>query len=187
MIYKPIFLLLGLCCLLLTCKGNKNVPPIEQLPPETQTGAMTFGCLINGEAFTPKGSVLGAPALLCAYQFIRDNLDEGYFFQLSAHNFSIDKSVGIFTDSLEIEQGKKYELTKPFTRGKASGKYVGKGGDLDEILFQTDSQAYKGELWIKKFDNAQSIVSGTFWFDAVNEKGEKVEVREGRFDVRFSR
>ena len=29
------------------------------------------------------------------------------------------------------------------------------------------------------------IQSGTFWFDAVNEKGKKVEIREGRFDMHF--
>jgi hypothetical protein len=30
-------------------------------------------------------------------------------------------------------------------------------------------------------------VAGTFWFDAVNDRGEKVEVRQGRFDMLFSR
>jgi len=29
---------------------------LEQLPPATQTGANTFGCLLNGEAWTPSGN-----------------------------------------------------------------------------------------------------------------------------------
>jgi hypothetical protein len=42
------------------CKknSNSNNSPVDQLPPATQTGANTFGCLINGQAFTP-GVVLG--------------------------------------------------------------------------------------------------------------------------------
>ena len=44
-----------------------------------------------------------------------------------------------------------------------------------------------GELIIKKFDTLNQIASGTFWFDAVNANGQKVEIREGRFDVRYTR
>jgi len=35
-------------------------------------------------------------------------------------------------------------------------------------------------------DVENNIVSGTFWFDAVNDPREIVEVREGRFDMRFT-
>ena len=41
---------------------NKNeIPPTDnppQLPPETQTGANTFGCLVNGKVWLPKGGGL---------------------------------------------------------------------------------------------------------------------------------
>ena len=30
--------------------------PEDQLPPATQTGANTFGCLLNGQPWTPGGS-----------------------------------------------------------------------------------------------------------------------------------
>ena len=42
-----------------------------------------------------------------------------------------------------------------------------------------------GELKITKFDEINKIASGTFWFDAENDKGEKVEVRDGRFDAKI--
>lgn len=42
-----------------------------------------------------------------------------------------------------------------------------------------------GELKIIKLDPANSIISGTFWFDAENTTGEKVEIRQGRFDWRY--
>ncbi|MBW7840687.1 MAG: hypothetical protein H3C36_13855, partial [Chitinophagaceae bacterium] len=52
--------------------------------------------------------------------------------------------------------------------------------------FNTEGGTYSGELWIKKLDPVNQIVSGTFWFDAVTANGQKVEVREGRFDVRYT-
>ena len=54
-------LLLYPALLLLTqCSKCKNDPqpndPASQLPPATQTGANTFGCLVNGQPYTPKGN-----------------------------------------------------------------------------------------------------------------------------------
>jgi hypothetical protein len=43
-----------------------------------------------------------------------------------------------------------------------------------------------GEVIIKKLDSINRIVSGTFWFDAINPSGEKVQIRSGRFDMKYS-
>jgi len=53
-----------------TCK--KKDPPIgtnaiAQLPPITTTGANTFGCLVNGEVWLPKGSFPNFPGLHADY------------------------------------------------------------------------------------------------------------------------
>ncbi|WP_397337511.1 DUF6252 family protein [Paenimyroides tangerinum] len=51
----------------------------------------------------------------------------------------------------------------------------------------TDNINYKGEFTITKLDLQKQIISGTFWFDVKDPKtGEKIEVREGRFDTHFS-
>jgi len=42
-----------------------------------------------------------------------------------------------------------------------------------------------GVLKITRLDLSNSIISGTFWFDAINQAGETVEVREGRFDWNY--
>lgn len=42
-----------------------------------------------------------------------------------------------------------------------------------------------GELTITRVDISNSIISGIFWFDAVNEAGDIVEIREGRFDWNY--
>ncbi|VVV01345.1 MULTISPECIES: hypothetical protein [Mesonia] len=41
-------------------------------------------------------------------------------------------------------------------------------------------------MTITKLDFENHIVSGTFWFDAINEEGKVLEIREGRFDTLFT-
>jgi hypothetical protein len=54
--------------------------PVDCLPPATQTGEGTIGCLVNGEVFKPGGSQLGGPTQQVFYQFV----DGEYHFGLSA-------------------------------------------------------------------------------------------------------
>lgn len=51
----PIYIMV----LLLSCSGCKEgiLSPKEELPPATQEGLNTFGCLVNGEVWVPKGSI----------------------------------------------------------------------------------------------------------------------------------
>jgi len=50
--------------------------------------------------------------------------------------------------------------------------------------YTTGEDKYVGEFTITKLDTVNYIISGTFWFDAVSEDGEVVEIREGRFDIK---
>jgi hypothetical protein len=166
------------------CRKNKPDNPVDQLPPETQTGANTFGCLVNGQVFKPGGAQLSGGSLSCNYQY----LNGGYFFRLVGVNDNATdrKSIGIFTDSLKITEGTILILEKPFTKSKAYGLYsFSKTQPFLREDYET-SEIYKGEIKIKKLDPVNQIVSGTFWFDAVNAAGQKVEIREGRFDVRYT-
>ena len=47
------------------------------------------------------------------------------------------------------------------------------------------TSAITGELKITYHNYNQAILSGTFWFDAINSNGEIVHVREGRFDMHY--
>jgi hypothetical protein len=55
------FLLLFLALTINSCANNDDdnglVGPISQLPPATQTGANTFGALLDGEPFIPSGGI----------------------------------------------------------------------------------------------------------------------------------
>ena len=73
---KKLFLFVTITFLLSCCnKNDDDTPtnPLEQLPPATQTGANTFGCLLDGELFLPSG---GFNSLDCVYQLING---ERYF------------------------------------------------------------------------------------------------------------
>jgi hypothetical protein len=167
------------------CKKNKQVDIFDQLPAETQIGANTFGCLVNGKVFKPKGSSLAGPILQANYQLIYSP-PTGYILGITGRDRSTEeiKSISIGFDSLIAEQGKKYQLTT-IIKGNAGGQYGLYPSTGSYQIFQSNDTA-TGELWIKKFDPVNQIVSGTFWFDAVNGSGQKVEVRDGRFDVRYT-
>ncbi len=54
---KPKILMLIFTTLFFSCNNNETIlEPVteDQLPPITETGANTFGCLINGKVFIPK-------------------------------------------------------------------------------------------------------------------------------------
>ena len=73
------------------------------------------------------------------------------------------------------------------------GDYTGGGGAYSssiDIFTGSDyftNSIQKGELTITYLDKNNQIISGTFWFDAINNDGDIVEIREGRFDMPYSK
>lgn len=61
------------------------------------------------------------------------------------------------------------------------------GNSTDTWLFKTKDLIYKGILTVKKLDTINQIISGTFWFTAVNSNGDTVKITDGRFDVYYTR
>ncbi len=126
----------------------------------------------------------------CNYQFLGNSANGGYYFRLVAANQPSGgdsrTSVGLFTDSLRIFEGLRLILDKA-KKGFSYGQYSGKSLNYSDRYYETKEIIYKGELLIKRLDSINQIVSGTFWFDGVNGGGQKVEIREGRFDVRYTK
>lgn len=60
---KIILFFLAVTGIFVSCKKEStSQDELAKLPPATQTGANTFGCLVNGKAFMPKGSTgIGKP------------------------------------------------------------------------------------------------------------------------------
>ena len=183
------FLLIISCVFLFTtisCKKAKT--GIDGLPPATQEGKDTFGCLVNGVAFTPKGSSFGGPILSSYYQYLSSPTAQGYFFNVLAKEKSsgnVTESISLdFISSNALENGKVYNFKKIDLDNTAGAGYLFSNVSNSDS-YETQNSVFIGKLKISKLDEINQIVSGTFWFDAVNDKGEKVEVSEGRFDVHY--
>ena len=106
------------------CKKSTPANPIDELPPETQTGVNTFGCLVDGQAFKPGGASLSGGSLQCNYQYLGNQVGGGYFFVVKGTSQSDAGvfSVSLFTDSLQIFQGSKLTL-RSRVNGNASASY----------------------------------------------------------------
>ena len=115
-------LLLPLLIILFSCNKDDDKPadPVDQLPPATQTGANTVGCLVNGKTFLPKGGGMSGNKN-CFYQFV----DGGYHFRMGFSDFSGENahSAVVGTKNGTIEEGKTYILNaRPFFTNSENGR-----------------------------------------------------------------
>ena len=157
------------------CKKKKSENPVENLPAATQEGKNTFGCLINGVAFIPGARIgsLSHPLELNINPFRLRGSD------LTERDL-VTPSIFIILNNIVPKEGTEYILNDAIN---SIGEY--------NISINTNITSYKtnatntGKLKITKYDMTNHIVSGIFSFDAVNTNGEKVEIREGRFDVKY--
>jgi len=175
-----LFLLLFITTFLSGCKSDDNKN--NTLPPATQTGVGTFACYVNGKAFIDKSGGW----FNCYYQLV----DGGYYFGIGGNTKRTMNnglwSIGMGTYNKTISEGKTLLLVK----GGEEGNAFGGGGfsfpNIYYIVSETNSE-YTGELTITKLDFEKRIVSGTFSFDLQHPvTGERIEIREGRFDTLFT-
>ena len=174
---KKLLLILLTTFTLSCCNKDDDTPiiPIEQLPPATQTGANTVGCLLDGKAFLP-GNFNNSTN--CFYQFVNGE----YYFALAlrkSDDQNILIGIDIGTNAKQIFQGETYNLLE-FTTNNASAAYI--YGTFENFT----NDVYTGELTITKLDPVNQIVSGTFWFDVEDTNGIIHQIREGRFDMQYT-
>jgi len=175
---KRLFLILLTTISLSCCNkdDDKPISEIDKLPPATQTGTNTFGCLLDGKAFLP-GNFQNATN--CYYQFVNGK----YYFALNTSKINENDfliSIGLVTNEKQIEQNGKYSLESNIP-SKAYGQY-----GLEGIFATTNGSTYTGELTITKLDEINHTVSGTFWFNIIDFQGNSHQIREGRFDMQYT-
>jgi len=173
----------SICILLLTlpllsveCEDPIAEEPPYELPPITQEGANTFGCLINGEVWIPGSSDSKIKTIDARYPladifdiYVTNTFDNTDYFNIG------------LKDTSNIWEGHTYRL---YTKEDASFAF-----ELDDCLFvngYTGGQIVAGELFISRFDSGNRFVSGTFWFTAVSDC-DTVFVKDGRFDLLFTK
>ncbi|TKC00740.1 DUF6252 family protein [Pedobacter cryophilus] len=132
----------------------------EVLPAETQTGKGTFGCLVNGEVWLPRGKFPYA-GLTTTIQF--NILSIGASKSNTGISFGVRNMVDVGTYNLSL--------------------------DINFVEYSVDTKIFKiteGILTVTKYDKVNQIISGKFWFKAKSSSGEIVEITEGRFDDKFT-
>jgi hypothetical protein len=88
----------------------------------------------------------------------------------------------VATDSLAIVQGQSYKFSI-YGNGNADAAYNLNG--TENRSYKTNGAA-SGFLTITKLDPIMQIVSGTFYFKAINAPGDTVNVTNGRFDMPYT-
>ena len=182
---KNLIFLFGLS-LTMSCCNKDNDSPSNQLPQATTIGANTAGCLVNGKVFLPKGSSQFGPILSCFYQQDQDGYHLGVSIVEKGSNEN--KSVTLSTNPSQLIENTTYSLAEKTNNGSNYNSNFGQF--IINSNFTSSNQFYTtnlniGELKITKLNTQQKIISGTFWYDAVNTVGDKVEIRDGRFDMHY--
>ncbi|TDP60358.1 DUF6252 family protein [Flavobacterium dankookense] len=166
---KKLFLLLLTTFTLSCCNNEDDKPqnPIDQLPPATQTGANTFGCLINGEPFV----VSNTSNQTAIYQ--------GGVLQIGGSIDNSDMDVNIIlriSESISINTS--YSLTNiPFNQSL----FINNGNGCYYDFANTIS----GSVTITNFDQTNFIISGTFNFSTETNECENINITNGRFDLQY--
>ena len=177
MTYRLPALLLAALLGLSQCKKH-DPDPADQLPPATQTGAGTFGCLVNGRPWTPKGNDRTSNYTV-SYDptYRKGTLNMGTYRNIGkgANDYQI---VGFYADSIPASGA--YSLAIP---NHQEGIFI----DRTKTCQFPGNDPYfrRGTLIITRLDLQAGIISGTFDFTLAKPGCDTLKVTQGRFDKKL--
>ncbi len=147
----------------------------ETLPPATQTGANTFGCLVNGTVWLPKG-FNGTTNLIMSY----DPTYAGGTFDIATYRILSDQDREyIYIFMSKLNKAGVYKLNDIHV-GSATFDYS------TQCNYDHDSLVYRnGALDLTRFDLSAGIISGTFQFTLFKKGCDSLKVTQGRFDMKL--
>jgi hypothetical protein len=140
---------------------------LEKLPPATQEGKNTFGCLLNGKAWVIESSI-GADAIA----------QQGLLSVAAESRFEGSQSFAMYVND-PISIGIEYSLVE-LSNSRVGFTWIKKNNDVCDY---SEIDTVSGYILITKFDKANLIVSGIFEFTTETIDCEKLTVTDGRFDL----
>jgi hypothetical protein len=193
---RKLFLALCSTFMLVSCKSCKkdNLAPVDQLPPATQEGKRTLGCLINGKPFIAQPSI-GNSAYLYA-DYYANGIIGIHSKNLSSNEY---KYIYIYQSNYSVKTGTLVDTGSTYHPINSSGNYALRNlslrsfaanydNGIQNCKYETDS-VNKGMLTITKFQPSTSsnpgIISGTFYFTVKSPGCADINVTDGRFDISF--
>jgi hypothetical protein len=178
LIRPPLYLALALLTQCSRCK-DQDPTPEQQLPPATQTGANTFGCLVNGKPYLPAGNNgTSNYAVLYDPGFNGGNLD------IRTYNKAGEKNQRLLLGGEGINQVRTYPLGYAFATGISFEDIT--RSPLCSLHSSRDNDTYcKGTLTITRLDLQAGIISGTFEATLARPGCDTVRITQGRFDKKL--
>jgi len=181
------YFLLSMACLLFACACTKE--EIENLPPATQTGANTFGCLVNGKAFVSSKETYRSrdiPSSLIYPLTLTKRYSEGGVvnnIRIEGRSFGTNKTGDIYIyiyDELSVEE-KSYstDVAEGFSSFRPNYSFMSVIHS-GAIYY---SQENSGSITLTRVDYENRIYSGTFSAELKHEDGRTIKITEGRFDI----
>jgi len=154
----------------------------DDLTKINDDGTGGISCLVDGELLRPSGGGIYGNSRIRL-----DNHSDNTPFILISFTNASEKYNGfanVFLIANNVDKnnlvGQKFLLTHEDDNHSESYAVFRKN-EFDNS-YHTNSN-YTGEITFTYFDDEKFIFSGTFWFDAINQDGEIVKVRDGRFDL----
>jgi hypothetical protein len=178
--YQTFFICL-LASLLLgaSCRKTKAPEPEDQLPPATQTGANTFGCLVNGKVYIPRGSDgTSKPNLRKNYE-IFNSKPQLTVITYRVFNSQFDGEIGFGIDSIFTVGN--YLSTSTRNKTGIGGPFFNNCG-----ISGFDTTTYRNGIYtITKLDLTNGIISGTFNCTIKPNNCDTIKITDGRFDLKL--
>src|SRR5690606_33459797 len=172
--FKTKLILFILGCTLLTgmkCEKDNHRPNSDQLPTITQNGANTFGFLLNGEVWLPKGGLLD------------QKLDLSYDPNYKGGSF------GILANRY-LSSKDKMKLSIGLTGVNITGTYYFNNNgiiydDSKSNCYYYENRIVSGSITITKIDLTNKFISGTFEFKLEKDGCPTINATQGRFDLKI--
>lgn len=186
---KNLFFIL-MALLLIGCRDSSEDSP--QLPPETQTGANTFGCLVNGKLFYPRDGTFDVMGNNKAIRYLGSASNVYKYDEIYVANFQDGKPLNYMY----------FHLHDISTKG--AGEYIWKDSNFNKGIdglmqnylyvraydYATNTWKWytsyenSGKTIITKNDAQNFIISGSFSGKLRTADGkEEIEITNGRFDI----
>ena len=165
-----------------SCKKTKIEPTeLSKLPAATQTGANTFGCLVNGKAWIAQRNDCN---IFCDASFkVEYTGINGGNLGITATNIKtgegVDEGILIGFDSTNFKS--------KFIYSQATSLSIGFTFIKNSIYFRSwDSlTACTGTINLTTYNLQTGVVSGNFEFTLTKPNAQPIIVTEGRFDKKL--
>ena len=191
--FKHIFYAVLLFISATTTQCSKTTVDPNGLPPETQTGAGTFACKINGVVWRFKDPNYEFLSTKPVTSWIFDPNDRKGYLRISGLYYSTSGSVEnnliIGADSLTE---KKVRITNgdPYGFGFVYDNYSNSTSKCQTItsqrIYDTTSMFFSNcGLVLTKLDLNAKIISGTFYGTVKQSGCDTLKITDGRFDLKY--